>query len=93
MQVRLEPDVLTTLKTVAEAQHTSVSKIICESIGKVVKGEMNLSAAGKKQMLATSIYIDPDLRKEFEKVVGEQGLKVDRAIRLIAESIISNTQH
>lgn len=94
MQVRIPTNVLTTLKDVARGQGSNVSKMMSEAMERVAKGDLDINnPEDKVKISSTSIYVSDDLRKSFKHAVEEKGLKVEQAMRILAEMVISNTGH
>lgn len=94
MNVRLPTNVLTTLKAFSKENGLTVSTVMEEAMQRVINGENNvLDGHEKKELTATSISVDPRIQADFEDVVKSRNVKIDVAIRLIAEDLVKQIHH
>lgn len=90
MHARLPGSVLTELKQIAEAQGTTISKLMAEGMQDTIKN--GLEAERKDKIKATSLYLDRDVADAFRKCVADAHVPFDRAMRQVAEKVVQR-QH
>ena len=86
MQIRLPGSVLSALKEIAEAQHTTISKLFSEVMKEVVSKGVTVPV--KEVAKGTSLYVDRDTADAFRKRLAEDNVPFDKAVRVVAEDVL-----
>lgn len=90
--VRLPDNVITSLKAAAVGQNSSVSKILAESMQKVIDGEISITEQPVSTK-ATSISVEYKIAEQFKQYAEEHKIPVNKAYRLLAEKLAMDTAH
>lgn len=90
--IRLPDNVITSLKAAAVGQKTSVSKILAESMQKVIDGEIDITDQ-PVSIKPTSISVEYTVAEQFKRYADEHNIPVNKAYRLLAEKLAMDTAH